>query len=323
MEASQCDDSVLGLGNPSSFYATDTSWKFQQILPEGERDYDDREFLSIEAAHDGWRIVRKSADIESRGGEKFVPEEFNFFEKKVFNESIYLGKEPRDWNQVSNMYGSPYRSVVHISSYFTSLNAPHVGSGLLISPYHVLTAAHVVSRSGADNIPVYIVVNQFRGDGSRQTITQTVQAAFVSDEYLGAVNSRNSDVAILVLKEPLVFFDDFHLASFKCLAQLDEVEFNLAGYPTGSIDQVPGSKNDCMMHDSGKFHATTDDNLRFDISVSRGQSGGPIYFINETGENICIGILASYDSGVRLVSCTFRPSTLTKCVQIVNNFYPK
>jgi Ca2+-binding RTX toxin-like protein/V8-like Glu-specific endopeptidase len=189
-------------------------------------------------------------------------------------------------------------------------------SGVMIGPYHFLTAAHGIFNSGrggfADEIAVYMGVdgqNKYYGK-ARVTQFHTVNGYTGDNDGDGIIadqdpdeNEHDYDWAVLTLDRSIGDFTGW--MGWKYYGDLNSyngLSVNSTGYPRQTInsdgtirENWPGSFANTtefsaqMYNSSGLLDSATDRQIRHRIDISGGNSGGPIW-IDDGGIPRVIGV---------------------------------
>lgn len=189
---------------------------------------------------------------------------------------------------VSNPESAPYNGIVTI--YDEIGNQYYQGTGVLISPDEVLTAAHVVySGNGtAGQTATDIEVYPSAGDQfSFGTLTHYNPIDDSNDMI--SLSDTQDDYAIIHLATPFTGDTIFSLdANYADTAPQQTAEVNTAGYPS--------SADGALVAYTGAITVDPYFTTYFGASLGPGSSGGPVWFTNTDGEPTEVGIVSSYDT---------------------------
>ena len=181
-------------------------------------------------------------------------------------------------------------------------------SGTLLSPEHVLLAAHCVENVWGAKVLVGYDHEVITTDGQRFSTVGEGKSFAISKSYLSKFDGRFwwllldkltftkptydfKDIAIIRLAQPLdlPYKIDFAIPSLK--RNLSGEQVTIAGYGIGGIGQKPLRARKAMIklvHDYG-----TSDLLEFTNYFRRlnfGDSGGPVWWHDEEGKLNLIGV---------------------------------
>lgn len=236
-----------------------------------------------------------------------------------------------NWMQVKDVHKVPYRSVVRIEAHFEKVpetgRKMKQGTGLLLSPYHVLTTAHTLVASQetqTDSIHVFQYANGPDDPGE----PVKAQAAFYSSVYasgadMSSLQTANADFALIILEKPLNFHHDFHLGVFSSITHLEGEEVELAGYRARDADSQSFQR---MMTDKEPFSLNSNADLEaliLEMDADRGQSGGPVFFKHPSHGYIVFGLNSQDDESdsKKQLICTFNDVTMSKIIKQVNQSF--
>src|SRR5262249_55755290 len=184
-----------------------------------------------------------------------------------------FGKDDRVKVKATGSY--PFSAVVMVTDTFAR-HQVFYGSGALIDPYHVLTAAHVVYDGSLGGNATSIKVIPGRNGHSRPYGAALAVAAHVDPTYVNDENRRDADLAVVTLNRPIGASTGF----FGLRAEPDSFfaggVLNTAGYPG---DKGRG-KADQMYYSSGTAVDTSSGLVFHRIDTYNGQSGSPLWEIS-------------------------------------------
>ena len=198
--------------------------------------------------------------------------------------------EPDDREFIADTASFPWSAVGWINS------DSGRGSGFMVSPYHFLTAGHVVhDGSGAEwstkaNTEIYL--------GMRESHRPFGVAGVVRQRsYTGWTENGNEshDWALLTLDRSVGDYSGYFPGCISMLSDGDykDLKVNLAGYP-GSVDANPGDENgEQMWWAGGQLDSADEHELYFNdtLDATAGMSGGPVWHVSG-GDPYIVGIIA-------------------------------
>ncbi|MDW5471251.1 trypsin-like serine peptidase [Staphylococcus equorum] len=177
-----------------------------------------------------------------------------------------LGKDSR--SIVKNYTKAPYKTVVLLNMSFN--NNVYIGSGVMISPDTVLTAAHNIYDSDlggwANNVTVYAGANSHKATIGKSKADKK----YVLPEWIKS-KSKKHDLAIIKLNSQLGF-------KTGTLGITDQMQINeqleTAGYPAdkGGTTQYKVT---------GLLKRLTETNIFYDMDTYGGQSGSAVWNKNK------------------------------------------
>lgn len=172
---------------------------------------------------------------------------------------------------------APYDGIAYLDLRYNSAPTQRVGTGFLISPNVIVTAAHTLKDIDNKWVKSYTV---YIGNQKR-----TVKKTFVPADWSANNHLVKDDYAVIILNEYITDATQFTLST----AAAGTGEYTVAGYCFWD-----GGFN--LYKHSGTVYATTDSEgspvYRYQIDEIGGQSGGPVY----NRSNKVIGINA-YEIG--------------------------
>lgn len=252
-----------------------------------------------------------SSENISSGEEKFNDEKSSLSLEKIEvnqgkNESInnvdesIIGQDDR--KNVKDISKMPNRSIVFIKSYIDDRRY-YSGTGFMIDDYKVITAAHVITSELLDYPVRKIIIEAGYKDEKATFGTANVIKAYVTPEWK---NFRNHffDMALLIIDKPL----GKELGKLNIIDEVTLGEFiSTTGYPGSNKNNIDKIKKGNQYYSSGKIVNITKNKIYYDSDTEPGQSGSPVFNIN----NDVIAIHTrgfneddtyKYNSGIRLSS---------------------
>ncbi|MEB7436597.1 trypsin-like serine protease [Mammaliicoccus sciuri] len=266
----------------------------------------------------------EKANVEIENSESTSSENISSGEEKFNDEKSSLSLEKIDVNQgkneainnvaesiigqddrkiVRDLIKAPNKSIVHISSYVNDSILYGGGTGFLIDNYTVLTAAHVITSDYIDYPINKIIIEAGYKDEKATFGTANVIKTYVMPEWK---NFRNYffDMAILIIDKPL----GKDLGKLNIIDEVTLGEFiSTTGYPGSNKNNIDKIKKGNQYYSSGKIVNITKNKIYYDSDTEPGQSGSPVFNIN----NDVIAIHTrgfnendsyKYNSGIRLSS---------------------
>lgn len=198
-----------------------------------------------------------------------------------------VGKD--DQYRITATTADPYRKIVRLELIFDSEN--YVGSGTMISPDTIITAAHNVYDYGtgtwADEIIVYPAKN-----GEEIPYGRHVAKVFYTmRDYTTAKDKttrRANDIALIKLDSPV----DVAVGALPVTKSISKTSrIQVAGYPAATE-----SKDSYLYTMFGGVVDLTDTMIEYTIDTEGGQSGGPV--LNEQNEIVGVHIIGRKKDGV-------------------------
>ncbi|HQS84112.1 MAG: hypothetical protein B7Y25_04220 [Alphaproteobacteria bacterium 16-39-46] len=160
----------------------------------------------------------------------------------------------------------------------------YLGSGALVGPRHVLTAAHNLwmpelqkDSSGPRYITFHPGRNEERDPWRSRGEKYVIHSDFIkqnTDE-----EKQASNLALIKIDKPLG--ERFGFLDLSFVQPGDLTTINITGYP--------GEKNGQMYTMAGELKGVNGGQLFYDVDTSAGQSGSPVW-IQKDHKYICIGI---------------------------------
>lgn len=252
-----------------------------------------------------------SSKNTSSGEEKFNDEKSSLSLEKIDvnqgkNEAINNVDEsiigPDDRKIVKDISKMPNRSIVFIKSYIDDRRY-YSGTGFMIDDYKVITAAHVITSELLDYPVRKIIIEAGYKDEKATFGTANVIKAYVTPEWKYFRN-HFFDMALLIIDKPL----GKELGKLNIIDEVTLGEFiSTTGYPGSNKNNIDKIKKGNQYYSSGKIVNITKNKIYYDSDTEPGQSGSPVFNIN----NDVIAIHTrgfneddtyKYNSGIRLSS---------------------
>ena len=199
-----------------------------------------------------------------------------------------IGADNRIRIQSTTSY--PYYAIAYVRVLYTDGDSGH-GTGFMVSPNVMMTAAHCVYEPGKTLASVTVYPG--RNGGSIYGVT-TAAEVYTDPGYTGS--QPNLDYAILTLNSNIgntTGWFSLYATGFEDL--LNGKNISTAGYP-GDKD------NATMWFSTGQIYNTS--NYRFDHNADTysGQSGSPIYYYDSTYGYQVVGIHIRAGNSARKIS---------------------
>ena len=198
------------------------------------------------------------------------------FEAGVFGE---------DRRQVINSGQAPWRWIGRILR-----DGVPVCTAFVIGPRLVMTASHCIKRAEGQLRGSYIFSadmggNRLKGQNFRPYLADWV--SWSDHKHVPGQWYYSDDFALLRLKESLPEdFGYFNLA--ENLPSIETTKFISAGYPDHLGRMVHKSVDpSCTIHKASAYQ------LFHDCGITRGNSGGPIFYKNESGGYTAVGVVST------------------------------
>lgn len=190
------------------------------------------------------------------------------------------------------------------------------GSGAMVGPRHVLTAAHVINGNGSPEslIPV-VAAPGARGEGYPGN-RWPFGRRYVQWYYWPKGWGRHSGLAEIRYDYALLILDDLNVSpgwvrfGYQSTTWMDYSDFNTAGYPGNNYQcsaSPPSTNGKCggyMYRQFERVNAVFPGHFYHKFDVQKGQSGSPVYWSNDS-TRIIYGIIT--DSGsISNLGCRLR-----------------
>jgi V8-like Glu-specific endopeptidase len=192
---------------------------------------------------------------------------------------------------IDNATTSPYSMVVQVRVGDVRLGT--AASGVMISPNHVLTAAHVARSTST----VYISPG-FDGDaapyGTFTSASVLNHAAYLNADLRSGDTSGSFDIAVVTLSESIGDTTGFMKLQIKTEESIRGLNVSTAGYPAeiGGRQDMYGASGQ-VLQDSNSEETRNKFYLDDTLDVTPGQSGSGIWeMVN--GEPVLAGIITGY-----------------------------
>lgn len=184
-------------------------------------------------------------------------------------------------------------------------NDPHFGTGFIVGPHTIATAAHVVSNAVPQRSAIIKNIISFNADGTQRTNTITPLEIHVPSKF-NITSSENEvlsyDYALITVEEDLSDYPFFEFGIYDSISDRD-ITASVTGFParvhnniTGAQDPVNTSNyngNHVMYTGTGVVYSSDGGVINHRIDASNGDSGSPLYItemIDGKAVNIVFGI---------------------------------
>lgn len=179
----------------------------------------------------------------------------------------------------------------------------HMGTGFVVGPHTIATAAHIVYETednSAYKIPKILLFNENEVEYS----VTPVECHFPNSYKAATGQSNTDDYALITVKEDLSNYMTFNLGAATNFASTSSLPINIVGFPSRyeGLNSQSTILNTASIHNKilsegvlvpNTSSATFYTNIWYDAYTSGGYSGSPIYTIetlNGTTYNTVVGI---------------------------------
>jgi V8-like Glu-specific endopeptidase len=190
---------------------------------------------------------------------------------------------------------SPYDGIVLIRDTIPDQAAgtQTVGTGFIIGPDTILTAAHVLEDAAGEASAVEVVAGSSGADPATYHATSAqVDTSFVSSGPVISSEDSQSDFAVIKVANLPATYGTFNLQ-----ANYAGGTVNLTGYPAGSTDQ----DNDVGTVTKDASFDVLDYGPSNDVVAVSGESGGPLWTFSGTSPT-AVGLVSTDAFGVQFTS---------------------
>jgi V8-like Glu-specific endopeptidase len=218
----------------------------------------------------------------SNDREKLLPASTDF--GKTDNRSIILDPKAR---------GTPWRWICSLKCSFLRRGVPITisGTGFLVGPRVVLTAAHLMYGEGYGWVKTAIVTPCGILQPYGHSLVQAPGSFITNKEWVNSGGAQTPlegptyDYGAIIL--PQSFGDNFNyftVSSGHSDKDYESIEVFLAGYPS---DKVPFGT---LWSDNGKISAVDTTQLHYKLGDATGDSGSPLFYQDNDGNYSVLGI---------------------------------
>lgn len=165
-------------------------------------------------------------------------------------------------------------------------NSSYYGTGIMVTPYLVLTAARNLWDTDTKKEAKKVTFIPARNGDTRPFNTIKVQHFYIPEEYKNN-NKSEEDYAILVLKQPVGERTGYFGLAFLCDKKLLTKTLCIIGYPA---DKNPTQGTHFLWKGTGQATACNRDSVRYQISTSQGQSGSGVWYQETQDEYYVVGV---------------------------------
>lgn len=189
-----------------------------------------------------------------------------------------------DRDRVYSVTSSPYHAIVYIETYYDN-NTSEQGTGFMIAPDVLLTAAHCVKSSTGgviEEIRVYAGKN-----GNSYSARTTADLIYTDVNYSGA-GDWNDDYSYVTLNSPIGNTCGWlGLYATSNSSNLLDLDITTAGYPH---DMTTGDWDGLMYVSEGTITSVNTKRIYHSADTWEGQSGSPIYYLDSDGDHVAVAI---------------------------------
>jgi V8-like Glu-specific endopeptidase len=191
--------------------------------------------------------------------------------KNLWVEREIIGRDDR--TKVADTTVAPFEWICHLALRLPNENARTVGTGALIGPRHVLTAAHLLAvlSKGRANWTIGVTPGRH---GKKKPFGEGTVSRWRINPRWADTRVAADDYALLTLKKPFAAIGSWSPLTATSDADVDGRAVLVAGYPTDKKDEQWCSLG------TAKIDAKDPRRLRHDADTKGGTSGAPIW----TGE---------------------------------------
>ncbi len=188
----------------------------------------------------------------------------------------------------------------------------YLGTGFVVGPHTIATAAHVVFANDTDTAPPLSSILLFDSEQNEHHFTPV--ESHISFSYYSSVGQSNhNDYALITVEEDLSDYMSFNLGAITDTANSASLPISVVGFPSNYEDFIENSPslNTNSLHNEmlSEGILTSEpniDNIYHNAYTSKGYSGAPIYtteILNGKTYRTVIGIhVARGGVGIRMNS---------------------
>ncbi len=257
---------IFQIGTVGVYGQSEVNGQNQMVVSEGICTYD---------VDSGEEVYANPTNVNSRGttdmsmiSPEYNPNQENDIMDISASARSVIGTDER---QRVNPQASPYCRVVYLRSYFPGGGNPSRGTGFILGPDLVMTAAHVLYsvelNCFASRIEVYTEVDgTYPTDPTTRATVMTIPTAYKNG------GPADYDWAYFITADPIGYSQGW----FGFGWGISSANVSISGYPATDPD---GNYTYHMYSASGTFQRNEDNQLlaNYYIDTSAGQSGAPLY----------------------------------------------